>query len=173
MMNHECISRHFSFFMFRLLLFQGASSSQHSSPISWIEWCIRLPSINFIFSLFSLFVVVVVDIVQLLHFLSFNPCIAFFYIIFIFMLFLMFTELRARYFLGWKNENERRINGGADVGTNIVVAMVFYVCEESEQRIELKIYVYKFIPRSTQQSRAEQSWGYHEGISYSAPSFEL
>lgn len=41
----------FLFFMFRLLLFQGASSSQHSSPISWIEWCIRLPSINFIFSL--------------------------------------------------------------------------------------------------------------------------
>lgn len=51
------------------------------------------------------------------------------------MLFLMFTELRARYFLGWKsNENERRINGGAEVGTNIgIVAMVFYICEESEQ----------------------------------------
>lgn len=57
------------------------------------------------------------------------------------MLFLMFTELQARYFF-WvekknNNENERRINGGAEVGTNIVVAMDFFIYMRRERAGEL------------------------------------
>lgn len=93
--THDESWMHFLFFFIiqnvRFLIFKRASSSQHSSLITRIEWCISLPSINFLhFSLsllyyFSLFASRCCAMIPPAFFPLFNSCIAFLYYIYFYV----------------------------------------------------------------------------------------
>lgn len=152
-MNHECIFLLFLYKIFAFLIFKRASSSQHSSLITWIEWCISLPSINFLhFSFSPLYFSLIVSRSCAIIPPAFFYLFSFHVSLFILFSFYVVSDVhrvtsKMIFILGWKKKKIKEWINGEATHRIAVKAMDASEMRENVLRNELKIYVYKFIPR--------------------------